>query len=80
MSDLNKLVGAKIKQKRLELGLTQMELAAILGCSYQSIQHYETGFCQMPIYMLSDFSSLCRIPLDWFLLEEFSMLVYLKEF
>ena len=76
MTELNKLVGIKIKQKRLALGITQMELGAILGCTYQLIQHYESGFCQMPIYMLNDFASLCRLKVDWFLLSEYDMLVY----
>lgn len=77
MNNLNKLVGSKIKEKRLELGVTKMELAAILGCSYQLIQHYESGFCQMPIYVLNDFAKLCRLHVDWFLLDEYSILVYI---
>lgn len=75
MSNLNKLVGIKIKQKRLELGVTQMELGAILGCTFQLIQHYESGFCQIPIDRLSDFALLCRLPVDWFLLDENELLV-----
>jgi DNA-binding XRE family transcriptional regulator len=76
MSDLSQRVAGKIKSKRKELGITQQELAAILGCTYQLVQHYESGFCQMPIYMLNDFAILCRVPIDWFFLDEHSMLVY----
>jgi transcriptional regulator with XRE-family HTH domain len=76
MSTLSKLVAGKIKQKRKELGVTQQELARILGCSVQFIQHYEKGFCQMPIAMLNDYASLCKVPIEWFFLEEFELLVY----
>lgn len=79
MSDLTKLVGPKIKQKHLALGLTQNELAKLLGCTYQLIQHYERGFCQMPIYTLNDFAVLCKLPIDWFFLDEYSILIYIGE-
>ena len=36
-------VGIRIRKRRLELGLTQQELAAKLGLSYQQVQKYETG-------------------------------------
>ena len=50
MSDLNLIIGAKIKLIRQELDITQDELAQILGCTFQSIQHYEKGTASMPIY------------------------------
>jgi transcriptional regulator with XRE-family HTH domain len=70
MSDLTKLIGAKIKQKRLELGVTQNELGQVLGCTQQMIQNYEVAYCAMPISMLNDFAILCRLPLDWFFEED----------
>jgi transcriptional regulator with XRE-family HTH domain len=76
MSELSLSIARKLKAKRHELGLTQQELALILGCTYQLIQHYESGFCAMPIYMLNDFALLCKVSIDWFFLDEWSMLVY----
>jgi len=76
MSELNKLVGRRIKAKRKELGLTQDELAKILGCTFQLIQHYENGFCAMPIDRLNDMALLCKVPFDWFFLDDRSLLVY----
>ena len=76
MTELSRRVSEKIRDQRKALGVTQQELAFILGCTYQLIQHYETGFCQMPIYMLNDFAYLCKVPIDWFFLDERSMLVY----
>ena len=36
-------VGGRIRERRLELGLTQQDLAALLQISYQQVQKYETG-------------------------------------
>lgn len=36
-------VGARIRLRRTMLGMTQEQLAAALGISYQQIQKYETG-------------------------------------
>jgi transcriptional regulator with XRE-family HTH domain len=36
-------VGARIRLRRTLLGMTQEQLAAALGISYQQIQKYETG-------------------------------------
>jgi len=36
-------VGQKIRARRVEVGLTQQELARILKLSYQQVQKYETG-------------------------------------
>jgi DNA-binding XRE family transcriptional regulator len=76
MSALTESVAAKLKQKRIQLGVTQQELGLILGCSTNLIQHYEHGSCQMPYSTLSDFAFLCHEPIDWFFLAENELLVY----
>ena len=76
MSPFSQCVARKIRSKRIELGLKQQELGLLMGCSVQLIQHYEKEFCQMPIGLLSEFAGLCRLPIDWFFLEENEILVY----
>jgi len=76
MSSLSDAIAKKIKQKRKELGVKQWELGLLLGCSVQSIQHYEKGTCQMPLEMLNDLASLCCVPIDWFFLMHDEMLVF----
>ncbi|HWT74551.1 MAG TPA: helix-turn-helix transcriptional regulator [Mobilitalea sp.] len=39
----NKEIGAKIKAARLEKGLTQQDLAKIVGVTPESISYYEAG-------------------------------------
>jgi len=75
MSTLAKLVGSKLKQKRLEFGFTVEFMGEILGCSRQLIEHYENGHCEMPLERLSELSKLCDLPVDWFFLEANSLLV-----
>jgi transcriptional regulator with XRE-family HTH domain len=75
MSALAKLIGSKLKQKRLEFGFTIEFMAEILDCSRQLIEHYENGHCEMPLERLIEFSKLCDLPIDWFFLDESSMLV-----
>jgi transcriptional regulator with XRE-family HTH domain len=69
MLEINKKIGNKIKHKRKELGVTQYELGRILGCSQQSIQNNEVGYCSIPIDTLNDFAKLCMLPIDWFFAE-----------
>jgi transcriptional regulator with XRE-family HTH domain len=69
MHEINKKIGNRIKHKRKELGVTQYELGRILGCTQQSIQNYEVGYCSIPIDTLNDFAKLCKLPIDWFIAE-----------
>ena len=42
-SDVDRLVGDRIRRRRILMGLTQDQLGESLGISYQQIQKYETG-------------------------------------
>ena len=75
MSELAKLVGAKLKQKRIEFGFSVKFMSEIMDCSRQMIEHYENGNCEMPLERLSELSKLCDLPVDWFFLEANSLLV-----
>ncbi len=41
--DIDRHVARRLRQRRLEQGLTQQELARAVGLSYQQIQKYETA-------------------------------------
>ena len=43
MTDYNKLVGARIKKRRKELGLTQKALGEMVDCAEITIRQYESG-------------------------------------
>lgn len=59
MSALTESVAVKLKQKRIQLGVTQQELGLILGCSTNLIQHYELGLakCRIARYAILQFSA-----------------------
>lgn len=40
---IDRHVGERIRRRRAELGMTQHDLALMLGISYQQVQKYETG-------------------------------------
>lgn len=40
---VDKHVGERVRDRRLERGVTQQELAAAMGISYQQVQKYENG-------------------------------------
>jgi transcriptional regulator with XRE-family HTH domain len=40
---IDRHVGERIRRRRAELGMTQHDLAQMLGISYQQVQKYETG-------------------------------------
>ncbi|WP_417513956.1 helix-turn-helix domain-containing protein [Minwuia sp.] len=41
--NVDRHVGERIRRRRTELGMTQHDLALMLGISYQQVQKYETG-------------------------------------
>src|SRR4051812_42891411 len=53
-------VGQRIRARRLELGLTQIELAKILHLSFQQIQKYEWGKDDVRVARLLDLADALR--------------------
>lgn len=51
-------VGQLLKQRRLQLGISQERLGAMLGVTYQQVQKYERGTNRIGSSRLQD---LCRI-------------------
>ena len=41
--EIDKYIGARIRERRLELTMSQKSLANAVGVSFQQIQHYEAG-------------------------------------
>lgn len=51
-------LGLRLKEKRLKMGLKQIEVAAALGCAPTSLTNYERGIINPPLEVLS---KLCEI-------------------
>lgn len=63
---LEEHIGDRIRRRRVELGITQEELAAALGVSYQQIQKYEAGSNRISAVYLHRIARRLQVPLEWF--------------
>lgn len=59
-------VGAKVKSRRLMLGLSQEELAKSIGLTFQQVQKYERGANRISVSRLIDIARALKTPLDYF--------------
>lgn len=59
-------VGAKVKSRRLMLGLSQEELAKSIGLTFQQVQKYERGTNRISVSRLIDIARALKTPLEYF--------------
>ena len=55
-------VGKRLRQRRIELGLSQQKLSSVTGVSYQQIQKYERGTNRIGASMLWLLSNVLNVP------------------
>lgn len=60
------LVGARIRRRREELGLTQSDLGALTGVTYQQVQKYERGDNRVSGSMLYRIARALGSPIQYF--------------
>ena len=60
-------VGAKVRARRLLLGLSQESLAKMIGLTFQQVQKYERGTNRISVSRLVDICRALKTPLDSFL-------------
>lgn len=63
-------VGARLRQRRMYLGMNQGELAALLGLTFQQVQKYESGSNRISAGRLHYIARLLEVPVEWFFLGE----------
>ena len=61
------MIGRNLRQLREERGITQKDIAKILGVSYQQIQKYECGRNHAPIKSLLILKDYYGVPYELFL-------------
>jgi transcriptional regulator with XRE-family HTH domain len=59
-------VGARIRQRRLLLGMNQETLASRLGLTFQQVQKYEMGANRVSASRLSDVADVLGVPVAYF--------------
>ena len=65
-SEVDRLVGDRIRRRRILMGLTQDQLGEALGISYQQIQKYETGANRVSAGRLYLIGQCLEVSPGWF--------------
>ncbi len=72
-------IGNKIQSARKNAGITQNELAQMLGVSRQSVSNWENNHAYPDIISVIKISDICKISLDSLLKDDEKMLHHLEE-
>ena len=62
-------IGAVLKQRRRELGISQEKLAEILNVSYQQVQRYECGVNKLNVKNIQLIAETLSVPITFFLIR-----------
>lgn len=66
MASIERHIGKRLRDRRIELGITQEELAATINVSYQQIQKYEIGANRLPASRLHLLAKRMDVPMQFF--------------
>jgi len=64
--DFNKHLGAKLRLRRLALGLTQTKVAQAINVTFQQIQKYEKGTNGISSLRIMQLSNFLKVPVVYF--------------
>src|SRR5207249_10352923 len=59
-------VGARIRERRIMLGLTQQQLAELIGVTYQQAHKYERGINRVSAGRLYEIAQVLSVPVGYF--------------
>lgn len=59
-------VGARIRERRVMLGLSQQQLAKMIGVTYQQAHKYERGLNRISAGRLFEIGQVLGVPVAWF--------------
>ena len=65
-TEVDAYVGRRVRQRRIEVGVSQNELAIALGISFQQIQKYENGSNRVSAGRLFEIAQRLSVSLDYF--------------
>jgi transcriptional regulator with XRE-family HTH domain len=64
--DIDRHVGARMRQRRIMLGLTQQQLAELIGVTYQQAHKYEKGINRVSAGRLYSVAQALRVEVSYF--------------
>lgn len=62
----DRYVGSRIRERRLMLGLSQQQLAQMIGVTYQQAHKYERGINRISAGRLYEIAQVLGVPISWF--------------
>jgi transcriptional regulator with XRE-family HTH domain len=62
----DRYVGARMRERRIMLGLSQQELAELIGVTYQQAHKYENGINRISAGRLSSVAQALRVEVGYF--------------
>lgn len=63
---LDKKIGEKIRIRRVEMGMAQADLGAVLGVSFQQVQKYEKGTNRVGAGRMEEIAKTLDVPIGYF--------------
>jgi len=66
LKNINRCVGARMRHRRIVLGMTQSQLANLIGITYQQEQKYEKGINRITAGRLYRIAQVLRVQVSYF--------------
>src|SRR5271163_2431875 len=63
---IDDFVGGRIRERRIMLGLTQQQLAEMIGVTYQQAHKYERGINRISAGRLFEIAHVLSVPINYF--------------
>jgi transcriptional regulator with XRE-family HTH domain len=67
--DVDRHVGARVRERRIMLGFTQQQLADLIGVTYQQAHKYERGINRISAGRLYEIAHVLSVPIGHFFEE-----------
>jgi transcriptional regulator with XRE-family HTH domain len=64
--EIDRHVGARVRERRIMLGLTQQQLADLIGVTYQQAHKYERGINRVSAGRLFEIARVLSVPVGYF--------------
>ena len=64
--DIDRYVGSRMRERRIMLGLTQQQMAELIGVTYQQAHKYETGINRISAGRLYQISQALGVEISYF--------------
>ncbi|MFA7429105.1 MAG: helix-turn-helix transcriptional regulator [Rhodospirillaceae bacterium] len=65
-TDIDRHVGVKIRERRVMLGLSQQQMADMIGVTYQQAHKYERGINRISAGRLYEIAQVLNVPISFF--------------